>query len=100
MLPAASSVPRLAWSRASFQAIVAGAPRASHSALLLLCGCTTLGPTPAMTGVPVPPIDRTGVELQIAAVPGYYLSSTVMQDPKGSAIGQVLGVLEPDDMIG
>jgi hypothetical protein len=66
----------------------------------MLSGCTTLGPIPAMTGVPVPPIDRSGVELQVAAVPGYYLSSTVTQDGKGSAMGQLLGLLEPDELIG
>src|SRR5215207_10508216 len=32
-----------------------------------LCACTTLGPTPAMTGIAAPPLARPGVELQIAA---------------------------------
>jgi hypothetical protein len=76
--------------RASFQA---GLP------FLALCGCTTLGPMPAMTGVPVPPIDRPGVELQAGIVPGYYLSSTVVEDKQGSPIPQLLGLLEPDELI-
>jgi hypothetical protein len=54
---------------------------------------------PAMTGVPVPPIDRSGVELQAGIVPGYYLSSTVVEDKTGSAIPHLLGLLEPDDLI-
>jgi len=85
---------------ASFQAIKDRAAGFGPWALLALGGCTTLGPMPAMTGVPVPPIDRTGVELQAAAVPGYYLSSTVTEDGKGSAVPQLLGLLEPDELIG
>ena len=52
-----------------------------------------------MTGVPVPPIDRSGVELQAGVVPGYYLSSTVVEDRQGSGIPQLLGLLEPDELI-
>jgi hypothetical protein len=52
-----------------------------------------------MTGVPVPPIDRSGVELQVGVVPGYYLSSTVVEDKQGSAIPQLLGLLEPDELL-
>ena len=53
-----------------------------------------------MTGVPVSPIGRSGVELQAGVVPGYYLSSTVREDQKGSAMTQALGLLEPDKLIG
>src|SRR6187551_1351190 len=49
-----------------------------------LGACTTLGPTPAMTGIPSPPLERPGVELQVAAVPGYFLSSAATEEPKGS----------------
>ena len=52
-----------------------------------------------MTGIPAPPLERPGVELQVAVVPGYYLSSSVAQEPKASALPQVAGVLEPDELI-
>src|SRR5689334_22810199 len=71
-----------------------------HVALLSSCaGCTPLGPIPAMTGVPVTPAGRTSAELQAAAVPGYYLSSSVTPEPKGTSLGQLLGVIEPDALI-
>jgi len=70
-------------------------------ALLLgpLCACTTLGPVPAMTGIPTPPLERPGVQLQAAFVPGYYLSSTVTEEPKAAQLPQLAGVLEPDELI-
>jgi hypothetical protein len=67
--------------------------------LALLGGCTTLGPTPAMTGLPTPPLARPGVELQVAAVPGYYLSSAATEEPKGAVLPQVAAVFEPDELI-
>jgi hypothetical protein len=54
---------------------------------------------PAMTGIPAPPLERPGVELQVAAVPGYYLSTTVTEHPKASALGQLAAVFEPDELI-
>lgn len=62
-------------------------------------GCTTLGPTPAMTGIPSPPLERPGVELQAAAVPGYFLSGAATEEPKGAALPQVAAVFEPDELI-
>jgi len=64
-----------------------------------LGACTTLGPTPAMTGIPSPPLERPGVELQVAAVPGYFLSSAATEEPKGSVLPQVAAVFEPDELI-
>ncbi len=61
--------------------------------------CTTLGPTPAMTGIPAPPLERPGVELQAGLVPGYYLSTTVTEEPKAAVLPQVAGVFEPDQLI-
>jgi hypothetical protein len=62
-------------------------------------GCTKLGPTPAMTGVSSVPIGRPGLELQAAAVPGYFLSSGAREDPHGEAMSQLSAVLEPDELI-
>jgi hypothetical protein len=70
--------------------------------LVLLFGCsacTTLGPIPAMTGVPVTPAGRTSTELQVAATPGYYLSSSVTPEPKASTLPQLIGLIEPDAII-
>jgi hypothetical protein len=64
-----------------------------------LGGCTTLGPTPAMTGMPTPPLERPGVELQVAAVPGYFLSGAATEEPKGAVLPQVAAVFEPDELI-
>jgi hypothetical protein len=64
-----------------------------------LGGCTTLGPTPAMTGIPSPPLERPGVELQVAAAPGYYLSDTVTEAPKASLLPQLAAVFEPDELL-
>jgi hypothetical protein len=65
----------------------------------VLGGCTTLGPTPAMTGIATPPLERPGVELQVAAVPGYFLSGAVSEEPKAAVLPQVAAVFEPDELI-
>lgn len=65
----------------------------------VLGGCTTLGPTPAMTGIPTPPLERPGVEVQVAAVPGYFLSGAVSEEPKAAVLPQVAAVFEPDELI-
>lgn len=79
-----------------------GAPR--HHLLFVIgaagLGCTTLGPVPAMTGVSPRPIARPGVEAQLAAVPGYYLSSSVQEEPQASSLPQLAGWFEPDSLIG
>lgn len=68
-------------------------------AVSALSACTTLGPTPAMTGIPAPPLERPGVELQVGLVPGYYLSTSVTEEPKASVLPQIAGVFEADDLI-
>jgi hypothetical protein len=64
-----------------------------------LCACTTLGPMPAMTGISSVPLERPGVELQGAVVPGYYLSSSVTEKPESAQLPQLLGLLEPDELV-
>lgn len=39
------------------------------------------------------------MELQVGLVPGYYLSTSVTEEPKASVLPQVAGVFEPDDLI-
>jgi len=64
-------------------------------------GCTTLGPMPSTTGISAVPSGRPGVEAQIALVPGYYLSdATQAATNRGSPFGQLLGLVEPDRVIG
>jgi hypothetical protein len=65
----------------------------------VLGGCTTLGPMPAMTGIAAPPLERPGVELQVAATPGYFLSSAVSEEPKAAVLPQVAVAFEPDELI-
>lgn len=70
-------------------------------AVLATCGaCTALGPTPTVTTLTARPAERPDVELQVAAAPGYYLSSAVVEDPQGSGIQQLSAVLEPDRWLG
>jgi len=78
-------------------------PRKALLGLLVLsssAGCTTLGPMPAITAQTVVPKPRPGVEAQVAAVPGYFLSSSVQENAKGSVIGQASGMFEPGELIG
>jgi hypothetical protein len=67
--------------------------------LLFSSGCTRLGPTPAMTGVPITPAQRPSFELQGGVVPGYYLSTTVQDEHESAALPQLLALLEPDELI-
>lgn len=62
-------------------------------------GCTTLGPVPGMTAVNAVPQSHADVEAQLAAVPGYYLSSAVQQDGKGTVLTQASALVEPNDLI-
>ena len=52
-----------------------------------------------MTGIPTSPLERPGVELQVAAVPGYFLSGAVSEEPKAAVLPQVAAVFEPDELI-
>jgi hypothetical protein len=62
--------------------------------------CTSLGPMPAVTGQSVLPTQRPGVEAQVAAVPGYFLSAAVQDDEKGSPVQQASLMGEPGELIG
>lgn len=68
-------------------------------ATLALTGCTALGPMPATTAVAPAPIERPGLELQVGALPGYYLSSGVQANPKGASIAQAAVLVEPDKIL-
>jgi hypothetical protein len=54
---------------------------------------------PATTAQSIAPIERPGLELQAAAVPGYFLSSSVREEAKSASIGQVAVMLEPGEWI-
>lgn len=69
-------------------------------AVLVVSGCTTLGPMPATTGISAIPSGRPGLEVQAGAVPGYYLSSAVSGGREGSGIPQTSVLLEPGRFIG
>jgi hypothetical protein len=51
---------------------------------------------PATTGLSAVPVGRPGLELQAAAVPGYFLSSAVEERAQGAAIGQLGLMFEPE----
>lgn len=54
---------------------------------------------PATTGLSALPAPRPGLELQAAAVPGYFLSSAVQEEAEGAAIGQLAVMVEPGQWI-
>jgi hypothetical protein len=64
--------------------------------LILITGCTTLGPMPATTGVSAVPIGRPGGEVQVGPVPGFFLSSSAHAKAEGTAIMQGSLMFEPD----
>lgn len=69
--------------------------------VVLASGCTVLGPMPATSGLNPVPNPRPGIEIGVAAVPGYYLSDTV-QEPDETYAGpgaQVTGMIEPGELI-
>jgi hypothetical protein len=66
----------------------------------LTTACTTLGPMPVHTGISPVPADRTEVEVQVAAVPGYYLSSGATDDASGSAQQQAALLFQPGSLLG
>jgi hypothetical protein len=66
---------------------------------LAVTGCTALGPMPATTAVAPVAAGRPSFELEVGAVPGYYLSSSVQKESKGAAITQAAIVVEPDSVI-
>jgi len=67
-------------------------------ALLAVAGCTTLGPVPSTTGVSAIPAGKPGAEVQLGAVPSFYLSSSA-STPHGAGTGQAAVLLEPDRFV-
>ena len=55
---------------------------------------------PTATGMVALPAGRPSVDLQIAALPGHYLSVGAEESPKGAAITQAALLIEPDSLIG
>lgn len=72
--------------------------RAACAAVLV--GCTSLGPVPATTGVSPVPAPRVGGEAQIGAMPGFYTSQAVTEDPVGASFGQVSVAFDPATLLG
>jgi hypothetical protein len=65
--------------------------------IILLCGCTTLGPLPATTGVAAVPAGRPGFEAQLGVVPTAYLSDGAGEGPSYRGIATQAAILvEPD----
>jgi hypothetical protein len=52
-----------------------------------------------VTGQSVAPEPRPNLELQAGLVPGFYLSSSVTDKPKGTPVGQAAAMFEPDELI-
>jgi len=67
---------------------------------MLLGGCATLGPVPATTAVSALPEPAPAGEVQVALVPGYYLSQATVKEPKGASIGQLALTFDPAALLG
>jgi hypothetical protein len=67
--------------------------------ILLLPACTSLGPLPAVSGASAVPVEQPDVELQAAAVPGFFLSEAVKEDPDAEPINQASVLFEPGKLI-
>ena len=78
--------------------------RPSHLVLLLALiaasACTTLGPTPATTGLSARPMPRSGAEVQAGVMPGHYLSSSVVESPDAAGIPQMSATFQADELTG
>lgn len=73
----------------------------TSSILLMAAGaCTTLGPTPATTGLSARPMDRDGLEAQVGLVPGHHLSASVVASPEGTSVEQVSAAAQVDEWLG
>lgn len=57
--------------------------------------CTSLGPMPATTAVSASPVGRPDVSLQAGLVPGFRLSESTQQRPRGGPIKHLSAVVEP-----
>jgi hypothetical protein len=65
------------------------------AAMAFVSGCATLGPVPATTGLPAVPDGRLDATVQVGVVPGYYLSQSTTEHPKGAALGTASLAIEP-----
>jgi hypothetical protein len=75
--------------------------RISLLVLLATAGaCTTLGPTPATTGLSARPMPRSGAEVQGAILPGHHLSQSVIEDPDSAGIAQLSAIFQADELLG
>jgi hypothetical protein len=68
--------------------------------VLVAAGCSTLGPVPATTALSPIPAPREGGEVQLAAVPGYYMSQTVTEEPKGGGLTGLSVAVDPAKLLG
>lgn len=68
--------------------------------LIALAGCSTLGPVPATTGISPIPAPREGAELQLGVVPGYFMSQTVVEDPRGGGLAGLSVAIDPAKLLG
>lgn len=64
----------------------------------LAAACTSLGPTPATTGLSARPMPRSGAEVQAGILPGHYLSAAVVESPDSAGIPQLSAVVQADDL--
>lgn len=67
---------------------------------VVLGGCTSLGPVPATTGLSPVPAPRAGGEVQLGAMPGFYTSQAVTEDPVGASFGQLSVAFDPATLLG
>lgn len=67
---------------------------------LAATACTTLGPTPATTGVSAVPVGRPGVELQAGVMPAFYLSDAANDGDGSEPTNQINAIIEPDRLLG
>jgi hypothetical protein len=70
------------------------------AAALVAGGCSTLGPVPATTGISPIPAPREGAEIQLAAVPGYFLSQSTVEEPKGGGLTGLSVAIDPAKLLG
>ena len=68
-------------------------------AVVMTAACTALGPVPVATGISPIPRARFDGELQLGAMPGFYLSSATTPSPKGSPLLQLAAVIEPSGAV-
>jgi hypothetical protein len=70
-----------------------------YVAILALTACTTLGPMPATTAVSAVSAGP-GVEAQVGAVPGFYLSSSAQDKANGAAMTELGAIVDPGRSLG